>query len=136
MRVLRLVAAHDVGYQLNPMAVKGQVLGGVAQGMGWALTENLVMKDGVVQNTSFSTYMVPTIADMPEVTPIIVESHDPIGPFGAKGIGEPSLIPTPPAIANAIWDAVGVRLRELPMSPEKVFWAMREASGSANEERR
>jgi CO/xanthine dehydrogenase Mo-binding subunit len=136
VRLIRMVAAHDVGVALNPRGVKGQILGGVAQGMGWALTENLIFKDGVVQNPSFSTYMVPTIADMPEVMPIIVESHDPVGPFGAKGVGEPALVPAPPAIANAVFDAVGVRIRDLPLSPEKVFWGMRKLEQDQEMERR
>ena len=89
VRVLRIVAAHDVGFALNPQAVKGQILGGVAQGMGWALTENMIFKDGVLQNPSFSTYMVPTIADMPEVVPIIVESDDPVGHSAPKASASP-----------------------------------------------
>jgi CO/xanthine dehydrogenase Mo-binding subunit len=133
VRVLRVAAAHDVGFAINPRAVKGQILGGVAQGMGWALTENLVLKDGVIQNPSLSGYIIPTIADMPQVEPILVETHDPVGPFGAKGVGEPSLIPCTPAIANAVRDAVGVRVKSLPITPEKVFWGMRRlASGKGN----
>ncbi len=124
VRVLRIVAAHDVGVALNPRGVKGQIMGGVAQGLGWALTENLPLKDGVIQNPGFANYIVPTIMDMPDVQPVIAESHDPVGPYGAKGVGEPALIPSPPAIANAIFDAVGMRLHSLPLSPEKIFWAL------------
>ncbi len=121
VRVLRLVAAHDVGYAINPAGVEGQILGGVAQGLGWALTENLELQDGVIRNPSLAGYVIPTTLDMPQVVPILVETHDPIGPFGAKGVGEPALIPTAPAIANAIDNAVGVRIRTLPISPEKVL---------------
>jgi CO/xanthine dehydrogenase Mo-binding subunit len=121
-----VAAAHDVGLALNPQAIKGQIIGGISQGIGFALTEDLVLKDGVIQNPSFSGYIVPTIGDMPDVIPIIVETHDPIGPLGAKGVGEPTIIPTTPAIANAIDDAVGVRVRTLPITPEKVFWGIRQ----------
>lgn len=124
VQVLRVAAAHDVGYQINPGGVRGQITGGVAQGAGWALYENLVFKEGMPQNTSLSNYILMGIKDMPHINSIAVETNDPVGPYGAKGVGEPTLIPMPPAIANAVEDAVGVRIRELPISPEKVFWAL------------
>ncbi len=124
VRVLRVAAAHDVGFAINPKGVRGQISGGVAQGTGWALCENLVLKEGVLQNPSLSSYILMTIKDMPSIKPIIVETDDPVGPYGAKGVGEPTLIPVPPAIANAIEDAVGVRLRDLPFTPEKIFRAV------------
>jgi len=124
VRVLRVAAAHDVGYPINPNGVCGQIYGGVTQGVGWALYENLVYKGGVLQNPSLSSYILLTIKDMPEVEPFIVKTNDPVGPYGAKGVGEPALIPTPPAIANALEDALGVRFYDLPITPEKVFLAL------------
>lgn len=124
VRILRVAAAHDVGFAVNPLGVKGQIYGGVAQGGGWALYENLAYQEGRLLTTSLRQYHLMTISDMPEVEPILVESMDPVGPYGAKGVGEPSLIPMPPAIANAIQDAVGVRIRDLPITSEKVFFAL------------
>ncbi|KKM09826.1 hypothetical protein SY88_16670 [Clostridiales bacterium PH28_bin88] len=124
VKVLRVVAAHDVGFAINQQGVRGQITGGIAQGAGWALYEHLVHQDGMPQNTSLSNYIIMTIKDMPRVEPIIVETNDPVGPYGAKGVGEPTLIPVPPAIANAVEDAIGVRIRDLPIAPEKVFWAL------------
>ncbi len=123
VKLLRVSAAHDVGYAVNPLGVTGQIEGGISQGAGWALYENLVLKDGFIQNTSLKNYVIMTIKDMPEITCHIIETNDPIGPYGAKGIGEPTLIPTPPAIANAVEDAIGVRITSLPITPEKVYRA-------------
>jgi CO/xanthine dehydrogenase Mo-binding subunit len=122
VKVLRVAAAHDVGRVINLNGVRGQIYGGVAQGAGWALYENMIYENGMLKNNGLNKYTMMTIADMPQVEPIIVETNDPIGPFGAKGIGEPSLIPMPPAIANAVEDAVGVRIRDLPVTAEKVFF--------------
>ncbi|MCL5935704.1 MAG: molybdopterin-dependent oxidoreductase, partial [Firmicutes bacterium] len=119
-----LCMSIDVGFQINPSGVRGQISGGIAQGAGWALYENLVFQEGMPQNTSLSNYILMGIKDMPDITAIAVETNDPVGPYGAKGVGEPTLIPIPPAIANAVEDAIGVRIRELPISPEKVFWAL------------
>jgi len=124
VRVIRVAAAHDVGFAINPAGVRGQISGGVAQGAGWALYENLVYKAGVLQNPSLSSYLLMTIKDMPVIKPILVETEDPVGPYGAKGVGEPTLIPVPPAVANAIEDALGVRIRDLPVTPEKIFWEL------------
>ncbi|MCX5835332.1 MAG: xanthine dehydrogenase family protein molybdopterin-binding subunit [Deltaproteobacteria bacterium] len=122
IRVLRVAAAHDVGRAINPNGIRGQIYGGVAQGAGWALYENMVYEGGRLQNKSLRNYTMVTVTDMPEVEPIIVETHDPVGPYGAKGIGEPALIPMPPAVANAVEDAVGVRIRDLPITAEKIFF--------------
>lgn len=122
IRVLRVAAAHDVGRAINPNGIRGQIYGGVAQGAGWALYENMVYEGGRLQNKSLRSYPLVTVTDMPEVEAIVVETHDPVGPFGAKGIGEPSLIPMPPAVANAVEDAVGVRIRDLPITAEKIFF--------------
>lgn len=124
VKVLKVVAAHDVGKVINPSGVIGQINGGVAQGIGWTLYENMQFKEGIPQSTGLHKYTLMTTKDMPEIESIIVETNDPIGPFGAKGIGEPTLIPTGPAIANAIEDAIGVRIKDLPITPEKIYRAL------------
>ena len=124
VKVLRVMAAHDVGKAVNQLGVQGQINGGVAQGIGWCLYENMQFDKGVPVNKSLHGYTLMTIKDMPTVEGFVVESCDPIGPYGAKGIGEPTLIPTAPAIANAIEDACGVRIRSLPITPEKLYRAI------------
>lgn len=125
VKVLRVVAAHDVGRTVNELGLQGQINGGVAQGIGWCLYENMLFDKGRPVNASLHGYTLMTIADMPEIESVIVESNDPVGPYGAKGVGEPTLIPTAPAIANAIEDACGVRIVDLPITPEKVYRALR-----------
>ncbi len=127
VRILNYQAAHDVGAALNPMFIDGQIYGAAAMGAGYALTEELTLREGRVVNGNFTDYKLFTAKDPLPVTPIIVETHDPAGPFGAKGIGEPGCVPSAPAIANAIFDACGVRLTELPMSPERVLAALKAA---------
>lgn len=124
VRVLRVVCAKDIGRAINPMLVEGQVEGGVQMGLGYALTEELLVEEGRVLNPDFLGYRLLTAADMPEIETIIVETDDPLGPFGAKGTGEMGTVPTAPAVANAIYDAVGVRLTQLPMTPERVLAAL------------
>jgi xanthine dehydrogenase molybdenum-binding subunit len=124
VRVLRLVCANDVGRAINPMAVEGQIEGGAQMGLGYALTEELLLHEGRVINPSFLDYRLFTAADMPVIETIIVETSDPEGPFGAKGVGEMGGTPTAAAIANAIYDAVGVRFTRLPMTPERVWAAL------------
>lgn len=119
VEVLRVVAAHDVGKAINPENVRGQILGGVAMGVGFALMEEFVPN----RTESLKDYHIPTFADMPVVEPLIVEDSEPTGPYGAKGVGEPALIPTAPAILNAIADALDVRIYELPASLEVVMKA-------------
>jgi CO/xanthine dehydrogenase Mo-binding subunit len=126
VRVLRLVCANDVGRAINPMAVEGQIEGGAQMGLGYALTEEVIVKDGRVLNPDFLDYRLFTTADMPELETIIIETDDPQGPFGAKGVGEMGGTPTAAAIANAIYDAVGVRLTTVPMTPERVLEALDE----------
>ena len=126
VKILKYIAAHDVGRAINPMLLEGQVYGGAAMGIGYALTEQLVLKNGKVINPDFRDYKILTAADVPNIEAIVIETDDPFGPFGAKGIGEPGLVPTAPAIANAIYDAVGVRIKELPITPEKVLAALKE----------
>ncbi|MEK6752033.1 MAG: xanthine dehydrogenase family protein molybdopterin-binding subunit [Chloroflexota bacterium] len=126
VRVLRLVCANDVGFAINPMAVEGQIEGGAQMGLGYALTEELLVKNGKILNPDLLDYRLFTSADMPEIKSIIVETDDPKGPFGAKGVGEMGGTPTAAAIANAIYDAVGVRMTQLPMTPERVLAAIME----------
>ena len=114
IRVLRIITATDVGKAINPLAVEGQLEGGVMMGIGYALTEDLIVDKGKVLSDSLVRYRVPTICHLPEITPILVEHPVSSGPYGAKGIGEITSIPTAPAIVNAVYDAVGVRLSSLP----------------------
>jgi xanthine dehydrogenase molybdenum-binding subunit len=122
VEVLKLTAAHDVGTAVNPMIVEGQIEGGVVQGLGYALTEEIRYNDkGVQTHSNMHSYMLPTAEDIPPMESIIVESHDPTGPFGAKGAGECSLVCPASAIGNAIANATGVRFTELPVTPERIF---------------
>ncbi len=123
--VHKVWAAHDCGRALNPVAVEGQIIGSVWMGMGQALTEEMVWKDGMLMNGGMLEYRSPSSVESPEVEAIIVESIDPEGPFGAKECSEGSLAATIPAISNAIYDAVGVRLHESPFTPERVLAALR-----------
>jgi 4-hydroxybenzoyl-CoA reductase subunit alpha len=123
--VHKVWAAHDCGRALNPVSVEGQVIGSVWMGMGQALEEEMVWKDGLLMNPGLLEYRSPSAVESPEVEAIIVESVDPEGPFGAKEASEGSLAATIPAIANAIHDAVGIRLREAPFTPERVLAALR-----------
>ncbi len=125
VRVLKLAAAHDVGRAINPLMVEGQIEGGAAQGLGFGLMEELVWDYGRVITGSAIDYKIPSSQDVPDIVPIIVESIDPYGPFGAKGVGEPGLVPTAPAIANAVYNAVGVRIKSRPITPEKVLAALK-----------
>jgi 4-hydroxybenzoyl-CoA reductase subunit alpha len=123
--VHKVWAAHDCGRALNPVSVEGQIIGSVWMGMGQALTEEMVWKDGMLMNGGLLEYRSPSAVESPEIEPIIVESIDPEGPFGAKECSEGSLAATIPAISNAIYDAVGVRLHESPFTPERVLAALR-----------
>ena len=123
--VHKVWAAHDCGRALNPVSVEGQIIGSVWMGMGQALTEEMIWKDGMLMNPGLLEYRSPSAVESPVIDPIIVESCDPEGPFGAKECSEGSLAATIPAIANAIYDAVGVRLHESPFTPERVLAALR-----------
>jgi CO/xanthine dehydrogenase Mo-binding subunit len=122
--VLKITAVHDCGTAINPLLTEGQVEGGVAMGLGYGMMEEMVLDHGRVKNPQFTDYLLPTALDVPPIVTQLVERPDPTGPFGAKGIGEPSLLPTAPAIVNAIQDAVGVRIRDLPVTPEKILKAL------------
>jgi CO/xanthine dehydrogenase Mo-binding subunit len=124
--VLKVVAAHDVGKAINPVNVEGQIEGGVLMGVGYTLTEELKLKNGKAENMSLGEYLLSTSADAPEIEAHIVEVPAPKGPYGAKGVGEPACIPTAPAILNAIYDAVGVRVTELPANLENLHRLIRE----------
>lgn len=121
VQLQKLTAAHDVGRAINPLLVEGQIHGGVAQGIGLALMEEFI--PGRTEN--LHDYLIPTIGDIPPIDTIIVEVEDPEGPFGAKGLGEHVLIPTAPAILNAIAHACGARIRQLPATPDKVLASIR-----------
>ena len=126
VKILKYVAAHDVGRAINPMLLEGQIYGAAVMGVGYALTERVVLEKGEVMNPNFRDYKLLTAKDVIPMEPVIIESMEQAGPYGAKGIGEPGLVPTAPAIANAIYDAVGIRLKELPMTPERVLKALKE----------
>ena len=119
--VLRLASATDAGKAINPKGVEGQIEGGAVQGLGFALMEEMVVKQGKFVNSRLSTYLIPTAADVPKIDPLIVEVYDPTGPHGAKGVAEPATIPTPPAIFNAIANAIGQRVTRTPASPERIL---------------
>jgi CO/xanthine dehydrogenase Mo-binding subunit len=126
VKVRRIVAAHDVGRAINPTQVEGQIHGGIAQGLGFALMEAYV--PGRTEN--LHDYLIPTVGDMPEIECLLVEDPEPSGPYGAKGVGEPALIPTAPAILGAIHDAVGVRITRLPASPDRIRAALLERAAT------
>jgi CO/xanthine dehydrogenase Mo-binding subunit len=128
VRVLKVTAAHDVGKAINPTLIEGQIEGGVAQGLGMALMEEFFPGKG----ENLHDYLIPSAGDVPEIESILIEEPSSIGPFGAKGIGEQAVIPTAPAILNAIYDAVGVRIRHVPATPDRVRAAILEkAPGGA-----
>lgn len=121
IEVLKITAAHDVGRAINPACLKGQIYGGVMMGLGYGIMEELETEKGYIKNTNFDEYLIPTIKDMPEISPVIVENPDPYGPYGAKSIGEPTLELGAPAIANAVAHATGKRIRNLPLNLERVL---------------
>ena len=127
VKVNRVIASHDVGKAIHPQNVIGQIMGGVAMGTGFALMEEFVPEE----TTSFVNYLIPTSKDVPEVIPIIVQDEEPTGPFGAKGVGEPALIPSAPAILNAIADAIGQRIYDLPANLERVLEAIQKSKKEA-----
>lgn len=129
VKILQYVAAHDVGKAINPLLLDGQVYGGVMMGVGYALTEQVISEKGQNMNPNFRDYKILTAKDVVPIEAPVLETYDEDGPFGAKGIGEPGCVPTAPAIANAIYNAVGVRIKDLPITPERVLAAIREKKG-------
>jgi CO/xanthine dehydrogenase Mo-binding subunit len=123
---LKLISSFDVGRAINRLSVEGQIEGGAVYGMGYGLTEEVILNQGITMTPSFSEYLLPTSMDIPELETILIESGDGVGPFGAKGIGEPSVCSVAPAICNAVNDAIGVRIYDLPLTPEKIVRALKE----------
>jgi len=119
-----VAAVHDVGRVLHRAALEGQVQGGVVQGMGWALSERLALRDGRLENPSFTDYVIPTASDAPVIVIDAIESDGAKGPYGSKGIGEPSFIPTAAAVRNAVCCALGVEINELPLTPPVIVRAL------------
>jgi CO/xanthine dehydrogenase Mo-binding subunit len=132
-RVLRVYSGHDAGTVINPTTGEGQVEGGVVQGLGYALVEEHTLLDGRILNDQFSTYIIPTPLDVPEIRTLLVEDLYPWGPYGAKGLGETPIIAVAPAVTAAIHHAAGVRLREIPATPERVWAALRRAGAPEGE---
>ncbi len=131
--VTNFYAAHDVGRAINPMATEGQIQGGIAQGLGWTLMEDMTYENGKMNNADFVDYIVPSCFDVPDVKTFLVEPIEPNGPYGAKGIGEPALNPTMAAITNAIYDATGVRIKELPVNPQKLLAQIKKQAEKARQ---
>ncbi len=126
VRVARVAAVHDVGRVLHRAALEGQIQGGIVQGMGWAISERLVVRQGRLANASFTDYLIPTASDVPAIVIDALEAHGARGPFGSKGIGEPSLIPTAAAVRNAVCSALGIEIAELPLTPPLIVAALGE----------
>jgi len=134
VQILRYTAAQDVGKAIHPSYVEGQIQGGVAQGIGWALTEGYFYnEDGSMANPTFLDYRMPTALDLPMVETILVEVPNPASPHGIRGVGEVPLVPPLAAVANAICDAIGERLFDLPMSPDRVMSALLRKSAHSSE---
>jgi len=127
IKILKLVASFDVGRAINLLNVEGQLEGGTIQGVGYALMEDLILKNGVTLTPSFSEYLIPTSLDVVDINKIMLESGDGVGPFGAKGIGEPSMTSVAPAIANAVCDALGIRIADLPLTAERIIKALKKS---------
>ncbi len=131
--VIRVISANDVGRAVNPLLVQGQIEGAVVQAQGYAIMEHLVSVEGAIKNPYLSTYLIPTILDIPrEVKSVILEYADPIGPFGARGMAEMPFLPFAPAIAAAVHAATGVWLDALPMTPDRVVTALMGRERRAN----
>jgi len=126
VQILNVYTAADIGKAINPKNVEGQIEGGTVQGIGMALMEEQIIREGITLNPDLTGYLIPTSMDTPHFTTRLVENEDSEGPFGAKGIGEPATIATAPAIANAVYDAIKVRIYELPITPEKILKALNE----------
>lgn len=133
--ILKVYGAMDVGKALHPSNCTAQMEGGISMGLGFALYENFIFRGADFLNPSLLDYKIPTSLEMPEIEPIIVECAHKEGPYGAKGIGETTNVSLPPALANAIYDAVGVRIHDLPITPEKILYALKQASGEHTQQR-
>ncbi len=131
VKVLRITAVQDVGFAINPLSVEGQIEGGISQGVGLALTERVAFENGRMANPTYLDFKVPVATDTPQIDVTILEKKAEEGPYGAKGVGEPPIVPTAAAIANAIYNATGVRLYELPMTQERVAAALKKRGKAA-----
>jgi len=120
VKVVQIATAQDVGRALNPLSVLGQIEGGIAQGVGLAVMEEIIQMDGRVRNASFTDYLLPTFLDMPDVAVSLIEEPDPMAPLGAKGVGEPPCISSTPAVVAAIRDAIGKDLHRVPVRPSDI----------------
>lgn len=136
VKVLKIAAAHDVGQAINPVLCEQQIEGAAVMGLSNTLFEEFKMEEGRILNDTLADYKLATILDLPRIIPLLVEAKHEEGPFGAKGVGEPAAACTAPAIANAIFDAVGVRIKELPITPEKIVAALREKEDSPGDPQR
>jgi CO/xanthine dehydrogenase Mo-binding subunit len=134
IKILKFTCFQDVGCAINPQQVEGQIQGGAVQGIGWAITEYYHYDKGVLRNPSLLDYRILTALDLPMLDTVITEKPASVGPYGARGVGEICIVPPPPAIANAIHRAVGVRMHDLPMTPEAVFWAIKEKEGNGKKD--
>ena len=131
IQILQSVHAADAGTVINPMQLRGQVEGAVAQGIGWALYERIVLDDtGKIVNPAFRNYRIPAYADIPRTEIFFADTHDTIGPLGAKGMGECPINPVAPALANALADATGIRFRDLPFRPDLIYKPIYEKFGA------
>lgn len=130
--VLEMVSCNDVGKAINPMQLEGQLEGGIAMGIGYGVMEEVIFKNGEIKNKNFNDYIIPTSKDMPKMKTIIVEDNEETGPYGAKGVGEPSMLPAATAILNAIYDAVGIRLTRIPATQERVLKAIKDREKEIN----
>ena len=127
--VEKVVAVHDIGQVVNPSGVRGQIEGGVTMAVGYGVFEELIVEQGVIQNSSLESYLIPTVFDSPDIVADVVELPEPEAPLGAKGVGEPPLNIAPAAIANAVADAIGGAITDLPISPERVLAALQKGRG-------
>ena len=133
--ILKVVAAHHVGKAIFKPGIEGQIQGGVAMGIGYALSEEVVFSKGRPLNDSFLDYRLPTMMDVPEIVPVVVEKENAKSPDDIRGVGEPATIPTAAAVANAVYAAVGIRVNDLPLTPEKVYWALKRLKGTVSDGR-
>jgi CO/xanthine dehydrogenase Mo-binding subunit len=131
IKILKMLAAHDTGTVINPVTYHGQVEGGMVQGLGFALTENLLDDEGKIVTSTLGEYKLPTMADIPPLRKLLFEHHDGPGPFHSKPVGEHSAVPTAPCLANAVYDAIGIPITNLPISAETVYAALREKADAA-----
>lgn len=129
VKILKIVAAHDVGKAINPDNCVHQIEGGLAMGLGFTFYEEILHEGGKTVNPSFVSYKIPTPLDMVPLESHLVEAASKQGPFGAKAVGEAASLPTAPAIANAIGNAIGVRIKDLPITPEKILEALKKKAG-------